>query len=579
MLQSLDSTYIEHDAYILFDKLMTYGKAWYEFNEGLPSSSRIKKDTSSENIPKPSESARLNPIVMICHRIHHEHLRKADPVLYKHLQDFGIEPQLYGLRWIRLLFGREFEMNELFKLWDAIFSQDPTLDIVEYVCLVMLLYLRDQLIKKDYAECLSMLMRPPYIADPINLVKKAKTIQGNVSSNTGLLILREIDAQSGKTPRTSLYDGVPTPVVDPRHTLQHRSSHGSNLDNSFSRITNNVMRTPQFREFNKAIAGVMESFQNNVNFSETTESARRSKYSEFPPSIDRVLPKSRNDGVSISVKAERDADVARLLAMNKQMGKVVSDFISLLEKEIFSPSESEEQETSECQLPEQESEQTSDQTSDQVSNEERSQDEMLEKEIQNVEQKPKQTHNTKDNAEVLHAMTGLKHVRDVLLGKQPRFDPDAVNMPDEDWAIVDHSEAAGTPTEPKQEEKKIDCEKPLPELKRHTSTFFETKLPHVHVPYVSDNPTPPKPAVKYRIEDLLSDPGLQSNSKALANAKLKSILTEQEENTPHEIYRSSPRKRSSFYTNKAIPVAGENTIDPLDAKNVDNRKAYEYDVI
>lgn len=42
MLQSLDSTYIEHDAYILFDKLMTYGKAWYEFNEGLPSSSRIK---------------------------------------------------------------------------------------------------------------------------------------------------------------------------------------------------------------------------------------------------------------------------------------------------------------------------------------------------------------------------------------------------------------------------------------------------------------------------------------------------------------------------------------------------------
>jgi TBC1 domain family protein 5 len=33
MGQVLDSAFIEHDAYILFDKLMTYGKSWYEFNE------------------------------------------------------------------------------------------------------------------------------------------------------------------------------------------------------------------------------------------------------------------------------------------------------------------------------------------------------------------------------------------------------------------------------------------------------------------------------------------------------------------------------------------------------------------
>ncbi|KAI9254027.1 rab-GTPase-TBC domain-containing protein [Sporodiniella umbellata] len=530
MLQSLDSTYIEHDAYILFDKLMSHGKVWYEFNDSLPSSSKAKKNVNSDSIPKLSD----------------------------HLQDFGIEPQLYGLRWIRLLFGREFEIHELLTLWDAIFAEDPTLNIVEYICLVMLLHLRDELITKDYAECLSMLMRPPRVLEPVTLVKQAKSIQGKISTNSGLQILQQIDMQRGKPPRTSLYDGIPTPQVDTRRTLQHRIPHGSNSDNSFSRITNNVMKTPQFREFNRAIAGVMGSLQ-NVNFGDSPEASRRPVFSEFPPSIDRILPKSRNDGVSISIKSDRDTDAAKLVAMNKQMGKVVSDFVTLLEKEMFSV-ESEEQKVPETQMP-------NDENSENVS-----------PSVETIK-RSKEAPAIKDTTELLHAMIGLKHVRDVLLGKQPRFDPDVVNMPDEDWAIVDHSEVVEPQVEAKSNNHRIGFEKPLPEIRRHTSTVFESKLPQVHVPYIPDNPNPPKPAVKYRIEDLISDPVFQSNSKALANEKLKSILTEQEQNTPHEACRPSPRKRASFHTNKAVPIAGENSIDPLDAKNVDNRKAYGYDVI
>lgn len=37
MIQVLDADYVEHDAYILFDKLMTFGKSWYEFNDDVPS--------------------------------------------------------------------------------------------------------------------------------------------------------------------------------------------------------------------------------------------------------------------------------------------------------------------------------------------------------------------------------------------------------------------------------------------------------------------------------------------------------------------------------------------------------------
>ena len=33
--QTLDSTFIEHDAYILFEKIMKHAKPWYEFNERI----------------------------------------------------------------------------------------------------------------------------------------------------------------------------------------------------------------------------------------------------------------------------------------------------------------------------------------------------------------------------------------------------------------------------------------------------------------------------------------------------------------------------------------------------------------
>lgn len=47
-------------------------------------------------------------------------------------------------RWLRLLFGREFSMENLLQLWDAIFAEDPSLNIVEYVSLVLLIRIRDK---------------------------------------------------------------------------------------------------------------------------------------------------------------------------------------------------------------------------------------------------------------------------------------------------------------------------------------------------------------------------------------------------------------------------------------------------
>ncbi len=46
-------------------------------------------------------------------------------------------------RWVRLLFGREFPMQDLLVLWDAIFADGISFDLVDYIFTAMLLYIRD----------------------------------------------------------------------------------------------------------------------------------------------------------------------------------------------------------------------------------------------------------------------------------------------------------------------------------------------------------------------------------------------------------------------------------------------------
>lgn len=52
------------------------------------------------------------------------YLRILDPALCHHLEESFIQSQLYGLRWSRLLLGREFTLqnNHMFRLWDFMFA-------------------------------------------------------------------------------------------------------------------------------------------------------------------------------------------------------------------------------------------------------------------------------------------------------------------------------------------------------------------------------------------------------------------------------------------------------------------------
>ena len=126
----LDPRYIEHDAFTLFAIIMQTTKTFYEVGSDHPSISAGPTSTS--------------PIVERSRRIHEYYLRLADPELAEHLTAIDILPQIFLIRWIRLLFGREFPLDEVLLIWDLLFAEDPALDLVDFICVSMLLRIRWQ---------------------------------------------------------------------------------------------------------------------------------------------------------------------------------------------------------------------------------------------------------------------------------------------------------------------------------------------------------------------------------------------------------------------------------------------------
>lgn len=65
---------------------------------------------------------------------------------------------MYLLKWIRILFAREFRMPSVWTLWDAIFTLTPDdFSLDNYVCLAMLEEVRDDICVEDTAGILKLL--------------------------------------------------------------------------------------------------------------------------------------------------------------------------------------------------------------------------------------------------------------------------------------------------------------------------------------------------------------------------------------------------------------------------------------
>ncbi|KAK4987014.1 hypothetical protein LTR66_007711 [Elasticomyces elasticus] len=149
-----DPQYIEHDTFALFSVIMQNAKTFYEQAAHVAPTSI---NTTGSRVAPPIE----NPMVARSHRIFDELLPLVDPDLTAHMKEIDIVPQVFLMRWIRLLFGREFPFDDLLELWDLLFAEDPSLELVDLISLAMLLRIRWNIIEADYNTVLTMLLRYP----------------------------------------------------------------------------------------------------------------------------------------------------------------------------------------------------------------------------------------------------------------------------------------------------------------------------------------------------------------------------------------------------------------------------------
>ncbi|KZL86801.1 wd repeat domain-containing protein [Colletotrichum incanum] len=230
MLGMLDSSFIEHDTFALFSKIMEKAKSFYEVKDSIS-----KAALASASKDRVESSA----IVEKSKFIHEVCLAKVDPELANHLKDIEILPQIFLIRWIRLLFGREFPFNELLVLWDTLFAVDSSLSLIDLICVAMLLRIRWSLLEADYSVCLQLLLKypaPEAPHGPHTFVEDAMYLRTHLNVSGGVSLLLKYTGKMPSTTQSASSSRPTTPMGQAFSSFRNRTKGGQSPIPSASRF-------------------------------------------------------------------------------------------------------------------------------------------------------------------------------------------------------------------------------------------------------------------------------------------------------------------------------------------------------
>ncbi|CAB3239542.1 unnamed protein product, partial [Arctia plantaginis] len=146
---------LEHDSFMLFTAIMKGLEKFYTTGDVVPS--------SCGTLPTAKVTHNPNEVIRYLDNVREEFLVPLDLELATHLFECNISMELFGIRWLRLLFGREFPRSEIPNLWGFLFSDGPMLPNLHFVIVAMLISMRNTLLDPDPGVILSALMRPVYL--------------------------------------------------------------------------------------------------------------------------------------------------------------------------------------------------------------------------------------------------------------------------------------------------------------------------------------------------------------------------------------------------------------------------------
>ncbi|GMF17611.1 unnamed protein product [Phytophthora lilii] len=181
---------IEHDAYLMLEEMMLRMAGTYCPHVPIP------RRNSKPRVDKPLSSADqlpASPLDDQMNRIHHHILSRCDPPTARHLANLGVEPQIFLLRWVRVLMAREFETPQAWQIWDAIFSLTPSdFSFINLLCVAAVREFREEILAAEDATNVLLTLR-----DISERIAPARLVNNARELYDALLIAAAVEASMG----------------------------------------------------------------------------------------------------------------------------------------------------------------------------------------------------------------------------------------------------------------------------------------------------------------------------------------------------------------------------------------------
>ncbi|KAK7923977.1 TBC1 domain family member 5 [Apiospora marii] len=355
MIEMLDASFAEHDAFALFSRVMDQAKAFYEVAD--------------------EAQGGQSSIVEKSQYIHEVLLYKVDPDLSNHLKAIEILPQIFLIRWIRLLFSREFPFDQMLVLWDTLFAVDPSLQLIDLVCTAMMVRIRWDLIEADYSVALQLLLKYPPPEGPYGphtFIDDAVYLKNHLTPAGGSALILKYTGKLPDSPKAPSQPSTPRSLglglrqnalglrspLSPQRFIQQQGG----VEALFQGAAKGVLERGEKLGINQAVRDALGEIRRNVSEAKTTMKASRELFAEPGPNntamqavatmdqrnkhlaslLDETITTLKTLATSDSDDKQKQSEALEIAAAKVQFVKIYLEdsTIALPEDEYFPPAPS-----------------------------------------------------------------------------------------------------------------------------------------------------------------------------------------------------------------------------------------------
>ena len=298
----LDPEYLAADSFLMLCRLMFYIEPWYGTNQLFK---QLKSQEAQHNYDQSTQSQASNDqekgeeeefdpepkvpnsiaalldgrmsrneedftkehIDIKLERIHNLTLNVIDTDLCNHLKFNDIIPQVYGIRWLRLLFGREFSHEDSLEVWDYLFSHlmkfDDLSGITDLFFVAMLVNIKPQLMAGGEQACVTHLMKYPKVGDISKVVDLTKNYLGNYKNLEDRFLKQQQqnskkNSNSSSNPRNSIKKTINGLLASPDSSLSQKS-----INANFNHLKGDVKSSLDY--FTKDVTSSLSDWKLKLN--------------------------------------------------------------------------------------------------------------------------------------------------------------------------------------------------------------------------------------------------------------------------------------------------------------------------